>query len=214
MQNHDQVGNRAGGERSSRLMNAGRLRIAAALVLTSPFIPLLFQGEEWGATTPFLYFTDHRDGAMARAVREGRQREFAASGWNPEDIADPQARETFERSKLDWSELSHPAHADLLEWHRRLIELRQAEPSLTDGRMDRVQTRYDEAERWLVVQRGPILVACNLADDPRAIHLPAGRHRVLLASAPAESLENGTVTLPPDSVLVMKLDEAPAGPAS
>lgn len=214
MQNHDQVGNRAKGERSSHLMSAGRLRIAAAIVLTSPFIPLLFQGEEWGATTPFLFFTDHRDDRVAQAVREGRRRELAALGWNPEDVPAPQARETFERSKLDWTELSHPSHADLLEWHRRLIELRQAEPSLTDGRMDRVRARYDEAERWLMVERGPVFVAGNLGDGPRALPLPAGRHRILLASAPEESLTNDTVTLKPDSVVVMKLDGAPTGPAS
>jgi len=214
MQNHDQVGNRAKGERSSRLMSDGRLRIAAALVLTSPFIPLLFQGEEWGATTPFLYFTDHRDAGLGQAVRDGRKREFAAMGWNPDVIPDPQARETFEGSKLVWSELSHPAHADLLEWHRRLIELRQAEPSLTDGRMDRIQTQFDEAKRWLVVERNPIIVACNLGDRPRMIRLSGGNHRVLLASAPKASLKRDTVTLPPDSVAIMKLDEPPARPAS
>jgi maltooligosyltrehalose trehalohydrolase len=214
MQNHDQVGNRAKGERSSRLISAGRLRIAAALVLLSPFVPLLFQGEEWGATTPFLYFTDHPDGAVARAVREGRRRELAAFGCNPEDIPDPQARETYERSKLDWAELSHPSHAGLLEWHRRLIALRQAEPCLTDGRMDQVQIRFDEAERWLAVERGAISILCNLGGGSRAIPLPAGRHRVLLASAPEESRADNTVTLPPDSVAVLKLEEAPAGPAS
>ena len=205
MQNHDQVGNRARGERSSRLMNEGRLRIAAALVLTSPFIPLLFQGEEWGAATPFLYFTDHEDAAVAKAVREGRSREFAAFSWKPAEIPDPQARETFERSKLDWSELALPAHAGLLEWHRRLIELRRAEPSLTDGRMDRVQTSFDESERWLVMERGPILVVCNFGPGPQAIPLPAGKHQVLLASASAESLGNAAVRLPSDAVAIMSL---------
>jgi maltooligosyltrehalose trehalohydrolase len=204
MQNHDQVGNRARGERSSRLMSAGRLRVAAAIVLTSPFIPMLFQGEEWGATTPFLYFTDHRDAKLGQAVREGRRKEFAAFGWNPEGIPDPQAPETFERSKLDWSEPAQPAHADLLEWHRRLIELRQTEPSLTDGRLDGVHIRGDESERWLVVKRGPIIVACNLADIPRTIPLPPGDHRILLASAPQEGLGHNSVTLPPDSVVIIR----------
>jgi len=208
MQNHDQVGNRALGERSSRLMSAGRLRVAAAIVLTSPFVPMLFQGEEWGATTPFLYFTDHRDAKLGQAVREGRRKEFAAFGWNPEEIPDPQSHETFEHSKLDWSEPMQPAHEDLLEWHRRLIELRQTEPSLTDGRLDGVQTRSDELERWLVVKRGSIMVACNLADSPRAIPLPPGKHWILLASAPHEGLGDNSVTLPPDSVVIIKLDEA------
>jgi maltooligosyltrehalose trehalohydrolase len=100
LQTHDQIINRAKGERSSQLISVGRLKISAALVLTGPLIPMLFQGEEWGATSPFLYFTDHEDPELARNVREGRRREFSAFGWNPEDISDPQAVETFERSKL------------------------------------------------------------------------------------------------------------------
>ena len=104
LQNHDQIGNRAQGERSSHLPNSGRLKIAAALVLTSPFIPLLFQGEEWGASTPFQYFTDHDDPELGRAVREGRRVEFAGFGWAPEAIPDPQDPATFARSKLDWQE--------------------------------------------------------------------------------------------------------------
>ena len=103
-QNHDQVGNRAVGERTSALMSDGRLRVAAALLLTSPFVPLLFQGEEWGATTPFQYFTDHTDPELGRAVSEGRRREFAAFGWDPQAVPDPQDPATFERSKLDWTE--------------------------------------------------------------------------------------------------------------
>jgi len=200
LQNHDQVGNRAEGDRSNRLMSVGRLKIGAALVLTSPFIPMLFQGEEWGAATPFLFFTDHQDPKLGQAVREGRRREFAAFGWDPERIPDPQARETFERCKLDWSEPSQPSHADLLDWHRRLIALRQSEAVLRDGRMDRIQTRYDESERWLVVERGPFVVACNLNAAPKTVPLPAGKPQVLMSSVPMESPDR----LPPDSVVIMK----------
>jgi maltooligosyltrehalose trehalohydrolase len=162
LQTHDQIGNRAKGERSSHLMNGGRLKIAAALVLTAPFIPTLFQGEEWGATSPFLYFTDHEDHELGRNVTQGRRREFAAFGWNPEEIPDPQAVETFERSKLKWSEHEAEPHAGLLAWHRRLIELRQKMPSLSDGRLDKVGVSFDENGKWLVVKRGPVVVACNL----------------------------------------------------
>jgi maltooligosyltrehalose trehalohydrolase len=207
-QNHDQAGNRAQGERSGRLMSPGRLRIAAALVMTSPFIPLLFQGEEWGASTPFLYFTDHADKELGEAVRQGRRREFAAAGWNPDEIPDPQAVETFTRSKLDWLESAMAQHADLLEWHRKLIQLRFSEPALKDGRMDRVQTRYDESERWLVVKREPIIVACNLGDKPRKIDLPPGQYKVLLTSHFENRAENGKVWLLPDSVMVLKRDKA------
>ncbi len=206
MQNHDQVGNRARGERSSRLMSLGRLKTAAALVLTSPFVPLLFQGEEWGAATPFLYFTDHQDPKLGEIVRQGRRREFAAQGWKEEEIPDPQARETFAVCKLNWSERLLSWHADVLDWHRQLIALRQTEPSLRDGRLDRAQTRHDELERWLVVERDPFVVACNLSESVRLIHLPNRNYRVLMSLAPMESINQGSVSLPPDSVAVMKRD--------
>src|SRR5262249_5870212 len=118
LQNHDQVGNRAAGDRSSMLMSVGRLKVAAALVLCAPFVPMLFQGEEWGAGTPFQYFTDHHDPDLGRAVSEGRRNEFAAFGWRAEDVPDPQDAATFERSKLDWAELDKDPHADVLAWYR------------------------------------------------------------------------------------------------
>src|SRR5262249_32865887 len=152
LQTHDQVGNRARGERSSHLMSAGRLRVGSALVLTAPFVPMLFQGEEWGATTPFLYFTDHEP-ELGRAVPEGRRAELAALGWDPEQIPDPQARETFLRSRLDWSEPAREPHAGLLEWHRRVIGLRRTLPALTDGRLDQVRVSFDEEDQWLVTER-------------------------------------------------------------
>jgi maltooligosyltrehalose trehalohydrolase len=203
-QNHDQVGNRARGERLSQLVSVGRLKTAAAFVFASPFVPMLFQGEEWGASTPFLYFTDHPEPELATAVREGRRKEFAAFGWNPEDVPDPQARETFERSKLNWSELPREPHAGLLHWHRQLIQLRQREPALTDGRLDSVQTRFDESARWFVFERGPITVACNLANRPQRVPLRAGKRALLLASERAIQVDDSAVNLPPDAVAVMK----------
>ncbi len=115
-QNHDQVGNRARGERLAALTTPGRLRIAAALELCAPFVPLLFQGEEWGASTPFRYFTDHRDPVLGRAVRDGRRREFAPFGWKPDDVPDPQDPQTWRRSVLRWDELEEASH-------RRPVEL-------------------------------------------------------------------------------------------
>lgn len=202
MQNHDQVGNRAQGERSSRLMSVGRLKIAAALVMTSPFIPLLFQGEEWGATTPFLYFTDHQDPELGEAVRQGRRREFAAFGWKREDIPDPQAFETFAQCRLKWEERSQSPHVELLDWHRKLIALRRAEPLLRDGRLDDVEIQYDEEERWFILRRGPFVTAFNLGADPRTVPLPAGTCRILMASS---SLKRPGI-LPPEAVAVLKLD--------
>jgi maltooligosyltrehalose trehalohydrolase len=185
-------------------MNIGRLKIGAALVITSPFLPMLFQGEEWGATSPFLYFTDFPEPELAAAVRQGRCREFAAFGWKPAEIPDPQARESFERSKLNWSELSQPPHSELLEWHRRLIHLRRSEPALSDGRLASVITRHDEQQRWLVIERGPIEVVCNLGQKSGQIPIRAGAHSLLLAShAPSETLACH-LTLPPDSVAILK----------
>src|SRR5262249_46334561 len=183
LQNHDQVGNRARGERLSQIVSPALVKIAAALVLTSPFVPMIFHGEEWGAGTPFLYFTDHQDAALARAVSEGRRREFARFGIEPHDVPDPQALETFERSKLDWTEPGRSTHGAMLGWYRRLIRLRREHRELTDGRLDRVRVDFDEQERWLRLDRGSITVACNLSDVPRSLPLTADRpRRVLLSS--------------------------------
>jgi len=212
LQNHDQIGNRAGGERSAALMPPGRLKLAAALVLTAPFVPLLFQGEEWGASTPFLFFTDHDDPEVARAVSEGRKREFGGFGWEPDRFPDPQDPRTFERSKLDWDELARGPHAAMYDWHRRLLRLRRASPALTDGRLDRVRARFDEDARWLVVERSPLSIACNLAGGRQRVPLPGGLERtLLLASEPSVELVHDGVELPPDSVAIVERpeDESP-----
>jgi maltooligosyltrehalose trehalohydrolase len=201
LQNHDQVGNRALGERSSHLLTPGQLKVGATILLTSPFVPLLFQGEEWGASTPFLYFTDHDDPELARAVSEGRCREFAAFGWSREEIPDPQAPETFARSKLAWAEISLEPHRSLLDWHRELIALRERVPALTDGRLDRVRVRYDETARWLAIERGPVTVACNLAPAPGVVAL-GGAARILLASEAEVQVNGHSVHLPPESVAI------------
>jgi maltooligosyltrehalose trehalohydrolase len=153
LQDHDQVGNRALGERSAHLLPREKLEVAAALVLTAPFVPMLFMGEEWGATTPWQYFTDHEDATLADAVRKGRRAEFQAFGWD--DVPDPQSPETFARSKLDWTE----AHGDLLDWHTSLIALRRTEPSLRDGSFAQVTVDGDV----LTVVRGTVTVVADLS---------------------------------------------------
>jgi maltooligosyltrehalose trehalohydrolase len=154
-QNHDQIGNRATGERLSQLVDGGRLRIAASLTLLSPFVPMLFMGEEWGASTPFLFFSDHRDPGIARATSEGRVREFREFGWRPEDVPDPQARSSFERSRLRWSEVSREPHRSLLAYHRALIDLRR---QLTGASLE---VTAEESSRILVVRRGGLQVTCD-----------------------------------------------------
>jgi maltooligosyltrehalose trehalohydrolase len=202
LQNHDQVGNRANGERTSHLLSPARRKVGAALLLTSPFTPMLFQGEEWSASAPFLYFTDHDDVALGEAVSEGRRREFAAFGWQPDEVPDPQDPETFRRSVLCWDERCHDEHAELLDWHRRLIALRQATPDLLDDRLDRVRAMADDEARTLVVERGSTSVACNLG--PSSANLPVRAGHVLLASDPAVHLQGERVHLPPDTVVVLQ----------
>jgi maltooligosyltrehalose trehalohydrolase len=202
LQNHDQVGNRALGERSAALMSLGRLKIGAALVLTSPFMPMLFQGEEWGASTPFLYFTDHKDPALGAAVRKGRRAEFAAFGWRPEAIPDPQDPATFERSKLRWSEVGEAPHAEVLAWHRGLLALRSRLPDLTDPRLERVQASLSEEDRWLRLRRGSVEVVVNLAGAPANFHL--GESPTLeLASDPDVGLDGTSLKLPAESVAIL-----------
>lgn len=204
LQTHDQVGNRAKGERSSQIMSVDQLKIGAALVLCAPFIPMLFQGEEFAALSPFLYFTNHLEPQVAAAVSEGRRGEAAAFGWNPDEVPDPQDPETFERSKLDWSEAGSEPHRGILEWYRQLIALRRARPDLADGELDRVAVEFSESERWLLFRRGRVAVACNLAHKPRVVPLQA---RCVLMSSSAESAIRGeTVELAPDSVMIVETD--------
>ncbi len=204
LQNHDQIGNRALGERSAQLMSLGKLKIGAALVLTSPFLPMLFQGEEWGASTPFFYFTDYQEPELANAVREGRCKEFAAFGWKAEDTADPQAYETFEQSKLKWDEISKSPHAEIFDWHKQLIQLRNSEPDLADGDLQKVSTNFDEKNRWLVVGRGNVSIVCNFAEGPQQIPIRQGKQKILIASEKVVSMADGSVNVPAEAVAILK----------
>jgi maltooligosyltrehalose trehalohydrolase len=177
-QDHDQVGNRAQGDRLSDAVSLDVLQAVAAAYLTAPFVPMLFQGEEWAASSPFQYFTSHTDPELGRAVSDGRRREFADFGFAPDEVPDPQDPETFERSKLRWDERDDGDHAVLLRWYRALIELRRSTPDLLDGRLDRVRTELDEAAGTLVVHRGSITVALAFGDAP----VPPVPGEVLLAA--------------------------------
>jgi maltooligosyltrehalose trehalohydrolase len=203
LQNHDQVGNRAKGERSSHLLSANLLRVAAGLVLTSPFVPMLFQGEEWGAGTPFCYFTDHREPNLGRSVSEGRIREFEAFGWRREEIPDPQDPATFERSRLDWTELEREPHSGLLQWHRDLVRLRRRLPDLSNGRLDQVRTHFSESERWLSIQRGGVTIVANLGSATRCVPVQNSAQAVLLTSGAGVTLASGQVQVPGETLAVL-----------
>ena len=202
LQDHDQVGNRATGDRISATLSDGLLKVGAALVLTSPFTPMLWMGEEWGARTPWQFFSDH-EGELGEAVRKGRRAEFASHGWDTEDVPDPQSEQTFLASKLDWSELEQERSASLLAWHRDLVALRRARPELSDGRRDRV--RVTHGDDWLVVRRGAVAVVCNLSGERATVPVGGAPQGVLLTSDDGAVLGKDEVELGGESVVVAEL---------
>jgi maltooligosyltrehalose trehalohydrolase len=203
LQNHDQIGNRAQGERLGHLISAARIKVAAALLLTGPFTPLLFQGEEWGGTSPFQYFADMDDPDLARAVRDGRRREFSGFGWNIEHLPDPGDPATFERSKVDWSELHEARHAEILNWYRQLIRLRHDLPALSDPRPERHRVWWDESTGWVIAQRGQYLVVASLACDTVVLPVPPDSAAVAMSDQ-ATHLGDGRLVLPPDSAAILR----------
>lgn len=205
IQNHDQVGNRATGDRIAQIVGLARARIAAALVLTGPFVPMLFQGEEWAVTSPFLYFANHEDPAIAGAVSQGRKHEFAAFGWDPDSIPDPESLDTFTRSKLHWDEVNESEHAAMRAWYRDLMRLRRSTPDLNDGEPGHTNVAFDEQQQWLRMARGSIVVFCNLGPEPHAFALAASSE-LLLASEPAISVRGSAITLPADSAAILRFD--------
>ena len=202
IQNHDQIGNRAQGDRVAAIAGMDRARAAAALMLLGPFVPMLFQGEEWAASTPFLYFADHEEPEMARAVSEGRRREFAAFGWKPEDVPDPVERASFERSCLRWEETATGEHAQMLSWYKDLIRLRRSLPDLEDGSPATCRVEFDEQQGWLMMHRGAVTVAVNLGRQQVHLSVPPVTERVL--SSGTCTLESGTLTLHDGATAVLR----------
>jgi maltooligosyltrehalose trehalohydrolase len=200
LQNHDQVGNRATGDRLTATLSPGLLRVAVTLLLTSPYTPMLFMGEEWAATTPWQFFTSHPEPDLGEAVARGRRREFAEHGWPEDDIPDPQDPAVLARSTLDWFELERPPHAAMLECYKSLIALRKAVPDLADPRLDRVEVRHGTG--WLAVTRGSHVVLANLTQQPCAI--PARADATVFATAPGVVINPETVELPPESAAVLR----------
>ena len=203
IQDHDQVGNRAVGDRLNHIAGIERAKIAAALVLTAPFVPMLFEGEEWAASSPFQYFADHSDGELARAVSAGRRKEFATFGWDSASIPDPESAAAFEDSKLKWDEVNLSEHAEMLEWYRALIGLRRSTPSLNDGTPGNTRVTFDEQANWLRMDRGSVAVICNFGEEYR-FPAPHGA-QVLLASREAPE---SPLTLTRDSVVILKMPDS------
>lgn len=208
-QTHDQIGNRATGDRLGATVPPGLLAAAAALVLTSPYTPMLFMGEEWGARTPWQFFTDHDDRELAAAITRGRRREFAEHGWRAEDIPDPQDPATRLRSCLDWSEPAREPHAELLAWYRRLIALRHAEPELTDPALDAVHVTV--GEHTLRLDRGRFRTAVNFSSEEALVPLhhpgradPPGYVTVAAWRPCPPPADTGCLRLPGHSVAVLR----------
>jgi maltooligosyltrehalose trehalohydrolase len=205
LQNHDQVGNRATGDRLSETVSPGLLACGAALVLCSPFTPMIFMGEEWGARTPWQFFSRFPDPALRDAVREGRRSEFAEHGWGEAEVPDPNAEQTFRDSRLDWSEPAKEPHATLLTAYRELIALRKARPELSDPWLDAVEVDVDENARTLVLDRGGLRLAVNLGPEPATVAMDGPVARFLLASGAADA-DGAALTLDPESFAVVDLD--------
>ena len=191
-QNHDQIGNRAAGDRLTETLGYEQLALAAVLTLASSTTPMIFMGEEFGASTPWQFFTSHPEEDLGRATAEGRLQEFARMGWDPSAVPDPQDPQTFRNSKLDWSEPETGHHARLLELYRELLALRRTVPELTESDFRNISVDFDEAARWLCIQRGPVVVALNFADTPQELPLRLqGPVKTVLETVPALTSDGG-----------------------
>jgi maltooligosyltrehalose trehalohydrolase len=197
MQNHDQVGNRAMGDRLSTIVSPEKVRLAAAAMILAPFVPMLFMGEEYGETAPFQYFTSHSDEALIEAVRKGRREEFDDFVWQG-DPPDPHDEDTFRRSRLNWSLREREKHSELLELYRTLLALRRDTPALRKLDLSAVETHADDERRLLFMRRENVLLAFNFSDDAHTVALPFGEAgRPLLETA--ATIDAGQITLPPSS---------------
>ncbi|MFC8681431.1 malto-oligosyltrehalose trehalohydrolase [Microbacterium ureisolvens] len=201
-QDHDQIGNRAAGDRLSQSLDEGGLAIAAVLTVLSPFTPMLFMGEEWAASTPWQFFTSHPEPELGEATARGRKAEFARMGWDESIVPDPQDPETFQRSKLRWEEKDAGVHGRILALYRELIALRGARPEFADPDFRRLEATADEDQRWFRLRRGTSEVVVNFAAE--GVRLPAlGAAQVLLATDAHAMLQDDALSLPPRSAAVV-----------
>ena len=200
MQNHDQVGNRPAGDRlPCQKVSFEGLKLAAAALLLSPNLPLLFMGEEWGETAPFFYFVDHSDPDLIKAVRKGRAEEFA-SFLNGQEPVDPQDEATFQRSKVQHRLRGEPRHRDLWGWHRECLRLRREVPALADlDRSRRLEVVPFPAQRVLAIRRGEdseqALLLLNVSSSLQAVNVSqraGSRWSKALDSADAKWLGPGS----------------------
>ena len=201
-QNHDQIGNRARGDRLTEHLDDDQLATAALLTLCTGFTPMLFQGEEWAASSPFQFFTSHPEPELGKATAEGRIEEFAKMGWDPAVVPDPQDPETFTRSKLDWSELAEGRHAVLLEVYRSLARLRRSQPDLLDPDFTATSCEVDESARVVRVRRRSVELVLALGTEGVTVDVPAGR-AVVWATPGGYAAEDAHVVVPAHGAVVV-----------
>jgi maltooligosyltrehalose trehalohydrolase len=218
-QNHDQVGNRMLGERTSTLATFEMQKLMAAAVLVSPFLPMLFMGEEYSESHPFLYFVSHTDAELADAVRKGRKAEFAAFHSEGE-APDPVSEQTFDESKLQWDLLNQQPHATMLSYYKSLIALRKQQPALKNLNRNQLNVEENKETKTLLLHRWHegehVLCLMNFSKEPQQMTLPTYQNdwQVLLDSAspkwngtmetPATATSNTAVTIQPESILIFK----------
>jgi len=202
-QNHDQIGNRAAGDRITAALDADQLACAALLTMCGPFTPMLFQGEEWAASTPFQFFTSHPEEELGRATAEGRIAEFAQHGWDPAVVPDPQDPATYARSRLDWAELDSDRGRRMLAIYRDLARLRREHEELTDPSFAHVRCRADETARFFAMERGRLLVLVNFGDQPVAAEL--GEVELLFETESGVDLDRGVARLPAHAGALLRM---------
>jgi malto-oligosyltrehalose synthase/malto-oligosyltrehalose trehalohydrolase len=195
-QNHDQVGNRARGDRLAETLDDDQLVCAAMLTLLSPYTPMLFQGEEWAASAPFPFFTSHPEPELGAAVADGRLSEFERMGWDRDLVPDPQDPATFASAKLDWAELASGRHAVVLDAYRRLVALRRARPEVTDPDLRSVSAVADEERGVFTLRRGGLLVAVNVSDVEVSVDLGPGDHELLFTTPSPALVDRTALGLP------------------
>jgi maltooligosyltrehalose trehalohydrolase len=213
IQNHDQVGNRALGDRLDRTTGDEAFRAASLLLLFLPMTPLVFMGQEWAASTPFTYFTDH-DAELGALVREGRRREFAAFHENVDEIPDPQALSTYELSKLRWAERDRPKHRTTLALYRAALSLRRTDPVLSRSRREQLHAEASDGillvHRWLGTERRVFVQ--NFGSEPVSVPSIVGQLGLRSVATLLQSSEFPANTLPKGSAIVLRGEELPAEP--
>jgi maltooligosyltrehalose trehalohydrolase len=202
-QDHDEIHSRTLGDPGYAALSPGLLRVGAMMLMTAAVTPVVFMGEEWGATTPWRFCTSRRERELAAAVVgvNGRRRDFAGRGWPVGNSPDPRDPVTVASSGLDWAELGKPEHRETLEFYRRLIALRKSRPDLSDPALDRVDVRY--GDQFVVVARGGCIAAANLAAKSQRITVPAVVRAVLLATGGGVTVMRDGVELPAESAVVV-----------